>query len=87
MLQSGLMTMVIDQNPEQQARFALDVLMHHFGNVEIPTSARPVPQGCRSRSSALNFCRPYSGPPAYKLSGVMISKGIVRCRMTPFPAA
>jgi LacI family transcriptional regulator len=27
--------MVIDQNPEHQARFALDVLMHHFGHAEI----------------------------------------------------
>lgn len=35
MLQSGVMTMVIDQNPEQQARFALDVLIHHFGHVEL----------------------------------------------------
>lgn len=35
MLESGVMTMVIDQNPEQQARFAIDVLMHHFGNVEM----------------------------------------------------
>lgn len=35
MLRSGVMTMVIDQNPEQQARFALDVLMCHFGNADI----------------------------------------------------
>jgi len=41
MLQSGTMTMVIDQNPEQQARFALDVLMHHFGNVEIADVCPP----------------------------------------------
>jgi LacI family transcriptional regulator len=40
MLQSGVMTMVIDQNPEQQARFALDVLMHHFGNADM-THVRP----------------------------------------------
>ena len=40
MLRSGVMTMVIDQNPEQQARFALDVLMHHFGHVEM-TDIRP----------------------------------------------
>ena len=45
MLQSGLMTMAIDQNPEQQARFALDVLMHHFGNVEITDVRQP----CTSR--------------------------------------
>ncbi|MFO1046947.1 MAG: LacI family DNA-binding transcriptional regulator [Geminicoccaceae bacterium] len=35
MLQCGVMTMVIDQNPEQQARFALDVLMQHFGNAHM----------------------------------------------------
>jgi LacI family transcriptional regulator len=31
MLLEGLMTMAIDQNPEHQARFAMDVLLHHFG--------------------------------------------------------
>ena len=31
MLLDGLMTMAIDQNPEHQARFAMDVLLHHFG--------------------------------------------------------
>lgn len=31
MLLEGLMTMAIDQNPEHQARFAIDVLLHHFG--------------------------------------------------------
>ena len=41
MLQSGIMTMVIDQNPEQQARFAVDVLMHHFGNVEMADVGPP----------------------------------------------
>ena len=34
MLRSGLMTLAIDQNPEQQARSAVDVLLHHFGFVE-----------------------------------------------------
>jgi LacI family transcriptional regulator len=43
MLQSGIMTMAIDQNPEQQARFALDVLMHHFGNIEISDVRPPYP--------------------------------------------
>jgi LacI family transcriptional regulator len=46
MLQSGVMTMVIDQNPEHQAPFALDVLMHHFGHAEIP-DLRP-PYGSRT---------------------------------------
>jgi LacI family transcriptional regulator len=41
MLQSGVMTMVIDQNPEQQARFALDVLMHHFGHIEMADLGPP----------------------------------------------
>jgi LacI family transcriptional regulator len=31
MLVEGLMTLAIDQNPEHQARFAMDVLLHHFG--------------------------------------------------------
>ena len=31
MLLEGLMTMAIDQNPEHQARFAIDVLLHRFG--------------------------------------------------------
>jgi LacI family transcriptional regulator len=31
MLLDGLMTLAIDQNPEHQARFAMDVLLHHFG--------------------------------------------------------
>lgn len=34
LLQDGTITMVIDQDPEHQARFALDVVMHHFGYVE-----------------------------------------------------
>lgn len=30
MLQDGRMALAIDQNPEHQARFAIDVLLHHF---------------------------------------------------------
>jgi LacI family transcriptional regulator len=30
-LRDGLMTLTIDQSPELQAQFALEVLMHHFG--------------------------------------------------------
>ena len=30
-LEAGLMTLTIDQSPELQAQFALEVLMHHFG--------------------------------------------------------
>jgi LacI family transcriptional regulator len=36
LLLDGTMTLVIDQNPEQQARFALDVFTHHFGYNENP---------------------------------------------------
>jgi LacI family transcriptional regulator len=32
MLRDGTMALVIDQNPEQQARFAVEVLLHHFGH-------------------------------------------------------
>jgi LacI family transcriptional regulator len=34
LLRDGVMALVIDQNPEHQARFALDVLLHHFGYTE-----------------------------------------------------
>ena len=34
MLLDGTMDLVIDQNPEHQAHFALDVVMHHFGYTE-----------------------------------------------------
>jgi LacI family transcriptional regulator len=36
LLLDGTMTLVIDQNPEHQARFALDVFTHHFGYTENP---------------------------------------------------
>jgi len=32
MLRDGTMALAIDQNPEQQARFAVEVLLHHFGH-------------------------------------------------------
>ncbi len=35
------MTLAIDQNPEQQARFAVDVLLHHFGFTEMTTVQPP----------------------------------------------
>jgi LacI family transcriptional regulator len=41
MLRDGTMTIAIDQNPEQQARFALDVLLHHFGFTEPGAMALP----------------------------------------------
>ena len=31
MMKSGLMSLIIDQNPERQARYAIDVLLHRFG--------------------------------------------------------
>jgi LacI family transcriptional regulator len=41
LLLDGTMTLVIDQNPEHQARFALDVFSHHFGYTENPWLAPP----------------------------------------------
>lgn len=45
-LREGLMTLTIDQSPELQAQFALEVLLHHFGfdgaTVQ-PPYASPVP--------------------------------------------
>ena len=41
MLRDGTMTLTIDQNPEQQARFAVDVLMHHFGHAVLAGVAPP----------------------------------------------
>jgi LacI family transcriptional regulator len=41
LLLDGTMALVIDQNPEQQARFVLDVLMHHFGHTEVLGIAPP----------------------------------------------
>ena len=41
LLLDGTMTLVIDQNPEHQARFALDVFTHHFGYTENPWLAPP----------------------------------------------
>ena len=41
LLLDGTMTLVIDQNPEHQARFALDVFTHHFGYTETPWLVPP----------------------------------------------
>jgi len=41
MLRDGIMTLAIDQYPEHQARFALDVLLHHFGFAEAGSMAVP----------------------------------------------
>ena len=41
MLREGVMSLAIDQNTEQQAQFAIDVLMHHFGHTEMPGLAPP----------------------------------------------
>lgn len=40
MLQEGIMTLTLDQNPRLQAQFALDVLLDHFG-YEGPPVTRP----------------------------------------------
>jgi LacI family transcriptional regulator len=41
LLQSGVMTLVIDQNPEHQSRYAIDVLLHHFGYTDQTWLAKP----------------------------------------------
>jgi len=41
LLESGVMTLVIDQNPEHQSRFAVDVLLHHFGYTDQTWLAKP----------------------------------------------
>ncbi len=41
MLQEGTMTLAIDQNPQQQARLAVDILLHHFGYAEHPEFKTP----------------------------------------------
>jgi LacI family transcriptional regulator len=41
LLQSGVMTLVIDQNPEHQSRFAIDVLLHHFGYTDQTWLTKP----------------------------------------------
>jgi LacI family transcriptional regulator len=41
LLADGTMTLAIDQNPEHQARFAVDVLLHHFGFDEMTTVQPP----------------------------------------------
>jgi LacI family transcriptional regulator len=41
LLQSGVMTLVIDQNPEHQSRYAIDVLLHHFGYTDQTWLTKP----------------------------------------------
>ena len=41
LLESGVMTLVIDQNPEHQSRFAIDVLLHHFGYTDQTWLTKP----------------------------------------------
>lgn len=47
MLREGRMTFALDQNPDQQAAFAVDVILNHFGHTDIgglePPYASPVP--------------------------------------------
>ena len=43
MLAEGVMTLAIDQNPEQQARKAIDVLLRRFGYTSAPAEASDVP--------------------------------------------
>lgn len=41
MLRDGRMTFALDQNPGQQANFAIDVLMTHFGHTRVDGVAEP----------------------------------------------
>jgi LacI family transcriptional regulator len=43
MLSAGVMTLAIDQNPEQQARKAIDVLLRRFGYTAAPAEPNDVP--------------------------------------------
>lgn len=49
LLRDGTMTLAIDQYPEQQARFAIDVLMHHFGYTETKWLEPPYPSNTTMR--------------------------------------
>ncbi|GES53465.1 hypothetical protein Rhsp01_60330 [Rhizobium sp. NBRC 114257] len=40
---SGLMTLVLDQAPETQARRALDTILSRMGIIDVPVSQEPVP--------------------------------------------
>ena len=42
MLSTGVMTLTIDQNPEEQARRAIDVLLRRFGHTETPPEPNDV---------------------------------------------
>jgi LacI family transcriptional regulator len=43
MLADGVMTLAIDQNPEEQARRAVDIVLHRFGYTSSVPDAGPVP--------------------------------------------
>ncbi|MND08542.1 hypothetical protein D3C83_312320 [compost metagenome] len=43
MLSAGIMTLAIDQNPEQQARKAIDLLLRRFGYSTGPAEPSDVP--------------------------------------------
>ncbi|GES46810.1 hypothetical protein RsS62_60620 [Rhizobium dioscoreae] len=40
---SGLMTLVLDQAPETQARRALETILSRMGIIDVPVSQEPVP--------------------------------------------
>lgn len=42
-ISSGLLTLVLDQAPETQARRALDTVLHRMGIIDVPVSQDPVP--------------------------------------------
>ena len=55
MLANGTMALTIDQNPEQQARLAIDVLLQHFGH-----QARPSPTNGSMGATPFTLHGPYN---------------------------
>ena len=42
-IKAGLMTLVLDQAPETQARRALDTVLHRLGVIDVEVALDPVP--------------------------------------------
>lgn len=53
LLREGLMTVTIDQAPEQQAQRAIRVLLHHFGQLDAPPEPSEVPFTLHTRENAM----------------------------------
>lgn len=63
LLEGGLMALAIDQNPEHQARFALDVLLHHFGYAAQTWMKAPYVSNVSIRLFSPENLTVFSGPP------------------------